>query len=106
MDLHSYINLKETYKTMNAPQAEVVSEEENLDEVWGDAFNSRQKEKPLPSNPAPKAPNAGAGALGTTGDALGGRIAPAKNKPASSGSSSEPKRAGTKSWADRLNARR
>ena len=47
-----------------------------MNEVWGDALNSRQKEKglPKPGGPQPKAKRSAAGDEGTTGDALGARL--------------------------------
>ena len=47
-----------------------------MNEVWGDALNSRQKEKglPKPDGPQPKAKRSAAGDEGTTGDALGARL--------------------------------
>ena len=47
-----------------------------MNEVWGDAFNSRQREKglPKPGGPQPKAKRSAAGDEGTLGDALGARL--------------------------------
>ena len=83
-DLHSYKELIEAYKQVNSPEVdgveeEILSEEENLEEVWGDAFagaredNARDAARRAKIKPA--APNrGGAGALGSTGDALGARM--------------------------------
>lgn len=114
MDLRSYIELKEAYKVLHSPEN---VDGEILDEALGtlgDALGNREDARKVSKaavKPAKPGKASGAGALGTTGDALGGRMVPAtpKSKPAPSSSASsspEPKRAGTKSWADRLNSRR
>ena len=89
MDLHSFIQLREAYSQVHAPQVseEVESvEEETLDEVWGDAFagaredNEKDRARKAKIKPAPPS-YGGAGALGTTGDALGARMTDGNKDP-------------------------
>ena len=98
MDLHSYKELIEAYKKVNSPEVEgveeeILSEEENLEEVWGDAFagaredNARDAARRARIKPASPS-RGGAGALGSTGDALGARMTDG-NKSGSSSSAPE-----------------
>ena len=77
MDLHSYINLKEAYKAMNAPQAEVVSEE--VEAVEEEILDENRQNR--------------------ANELRAARQSAAASKP-------EPTSGGAKSFADRIAARR
>ena len=82
-----------------------------MNEVWGDALNSRQKEKdlPKPGGPQPKAKRSAAGAEGTTGDALGARLTatPPKRSKKDDKSKDDKSKTDTRTtWQRRRDARR
>tara|TARA_B100002019_G_scaffold293455_1_gene321185 strand:- start:591 stop:3044 length:2454 start_codon:yes stop_codon:yes gene_type:complete len=82
-----------------------------MNEVWGDAFNSRQKEKglPKPGGPQPKAKRSAAGDEGTLGDALGARLTatpPKRSKKDDKPKEDKPKTDTRTRWQKRRDARR